>query len=51
MTLPILSLRRCLEQYAIKRDVTNRRVPRRFDLHAVPGAMFCRFFQFQGSNS
>jgi hypothetical protein len=32
-------------------SVTNRRVPRLFDLHAVLGAMFCCFFQFQGSNS
>jgi hypothetical protein len=31
--------------------VTIRRVPHLFDLHAVPGAMFCCFFQFQGSNS
>ena len=31
--------------------VTIRRVPRLFDLHAVPSAMFCCFFQFQGSNS
>jgi hypothetical protein len=31
--------------------VTIRRVPRLFDLHAVLGAMFCCFFQFQGSNS
>ncbi len=31
--------------------VTIRRVPRLFDLHAVPIAMFCCFFQFQGSNS
>jgi len=32
-------------------NVTIRRVPRLFDLHAVLGAMFCCFFQFQGSNS
>ena len=32
-------------------SVTIRRVPRLFDLHAVLGAMFCCFFQFQGSNS
>jgi hypothetical protein len=31
--------------------VTIRRVPRLSDLHAVLGAMFCCFFQFQGSNS
>jgi hypothetical protein len=31
--------------------VTIRRIPRLFDLHAVPGAMFCCFFQFQGNNS
>jgi Leucine-rich repeat (LRR) protein len=34
-----------------KKEVTIRRVPRCFDLHAVLGAMFCCFFQFQGSNS
>jgi hypothetical protein len=32
-------------------SVSIRRVPRCFDLHAVLGAMFCCFFQFQGSNS
>jgi hypothetical protein len=32
-------------------SVTIRRIPRLFDLHAVAGAMFCCFFQFQGSNS
>jgi uncharacterized protein with ParB-like and HNH nuclease domain len=32
-------------------SVTIRRVPHLFDLHAVLGAMFCCFFQFQGSNS
>jgi hypothetical protein len=31
--------------------VSIRRIPRLFDLHGVPGAMFCCFFQFQGSNS
>jgi hypothetical protein len=31
--------------------VSIRRVPRLFDLHAVPSTMFCCFFQFQGSNS
>jgi transposase InsO family protein len=31
--------------------VTIRRVPHLFDLHAALGAMFCCFFQFQGSNS
>jgi len=33
------------------RLVTIRRVPRLFDLHALPDAMFRCFFQFQGSNS
>lgn len=33
------------------RIVTIRRVPRLFDLHAALGAVFCCFFQFQGSNS
>ncbi len=37
--------RRCAQHVII------RRVPRLFDLHAVLGAMFCCFFQFQGSNS
>jgi hypothetical protein len=32
-------------------SVTIRRVPHLFDLHAALGAMFCCFFQFQGSNS
>lgn len=31
--------------------VTIRRIPHLFDLHAALGAMFCCFFQFQGSNS
>ena len=35
----------------LRPTVTIRRVPRLFDLHAVPSAMFCCFFQFQGSNS
>jgi hypothetical protein len=32
-------------------SVSIRRVPHLFDLHAALGAMFCCFFQFQGSNS
>jgi transposase len=36
---------------AAEGGVIIRRVPRLFDLHAVLGAMFCCFFQFQGSNS
>ena len=40
-----------LRRQPAARPVTIRRVPRLFDLHAVLGAMFCCFFQFQGSNS
>ena len=39
------------ELYRRFHAVTIRRVPHFFDLHAVLGAMFCCFFQFQGSNS
>jgi len=40
-----------IEVRRLRNTVTIRRVPRLFDLHAALGAMFCCFFQFQGSNS